>query len=349
MSTSETCAEEHKIRANHYEKQVRYMRETMESQAKSYETFERQVHELTVSYEKISDECRQYKVRNKGLWEIVASLEDKCEEYLVELELLKSSGTFGKDVFVTSRDSIVSNDDTFAPSDEITETSDDGNGWSADRSVSVDCVDQWESDIVSLKMFAEETSRKHDIERCQRINAEHKLERANTENIELRHHVSFLQHRMKSQSNELSPYMETDSPLPRSKSMNSLTVNVDEKDSLNNNKNVEFEVNQCNNINGEENSSIRELFQRYNHNRGENEARRTSDVFNPICAVCRSKSPRSPRRDSVVHGIRRENSGVVVSSPRQENKPSENIVTNYREMFAQIFEKLKISHPDESN
>ena len=325
-------------------------------------------------------------------------MEDKCEEYLVELELLKSSrGGFKDGGGVLSKDASPCGEDVLSPVSRMTEerTTIVGGGV-----VSVVGSGERDSDIISLKLFAEDTNRKHEIERCQRINAEAKLQRACVENKDLRDHIKFLEHRLKSNNNNKKGDDDEDEEfkmaanngdgggksLSRSRSLTSLsntTTTTTTHGCQDNTNNIQYEVDELQSRDHKHLS--RDMHLTFDE---ENKRDTACDVTDGestnqmrLCESCRGlvASPLSPRSKEInIKDFSKDFSGLLRSkkisasggsslgfksatptsatSATSSTSMSPGVATsststtsptvdNYRDMFAEIFEKLKISRP----
>ena len=233
-----------------------------------------------------------------------------------------------------------------------------------------------EGELVPLRLYAEETSRRHEMEKCLRISAEVKLQRACAENDDLRDHIKFLEYRLSrnnennnnNNSNDNSKSKSEDeafngrsgggSSLVRSRSLSSLDTAVI-NGSQNNNCNIQEEFNAA---------SLRD-----DHNNDDNK-----HIINikkkgciRLCDSCKVAVPKdepqkvSAAKSSTIVELlqqqQQQQQQSLTSFSNQESgdrpkeftsslstvsgKPASSTVDNYRDMFAEIFQKLQVSKP----
>jgi len=182
ITSTESCVEEQTLRADYYENQIKTLRESFDAQSQVYESFEIQLEELTRNYRKLQDECCQYKRQNRELWKSIETLEKTCDEYLEEILLVKSKQSFEQNSVSLSStqesDDVVNQDIT----DHLNH-----------KNIEVETND---SDIISLKIFSEETLRKLELEKSQRAALEHRLRKLLVENKDQQSQIHWLEYRL---------------------------------------------------------------------------------------------------------------------------------------------------------
>ena len=210
------------------------------------------------------------------------------------------------------------------------------------------------------------------MEKCLRISAEVKLQRACAENDDLRDHIKFLEYRLSrnnennnnNNSNDNSKSKSEDeafngrsgggSSLVRSRSLSSLDTAVI-NGSQNNNCNIQEEFNAA---------SLRD-----DHNNDDNK-----HIINikkkgciRLCDSCKVAVPKdepqkvSATKSSTIVELLQQQQQSLASCSNQKSgdrlkdmssslstvsgKPASSTVDNYRDMFAEIFQKLQVSKP----
>uniref|UniRef100_A0A7M6DS56 Uncharacterized protein n=1 Tax=Clytia hemisphaerica TaxID=252671 RepID=A0A7M6DS56_9CNID len=93
LEVTEKQFEEQKLRADHYENQVKNLNELLNQQTDVYSSLETQILDLSNKYKQLLDDCGIYKKKNITLWRRVEWLEKECEEYLEEISFLKKEDT----------------------------------------------------------------------------------------------------------------------------------------------------------------------------------------------------------------------------------------------------------------
>lgn len=321
ITATENAVNEQRERADHFEKQVKYLRDTLEIQTKTYDTFEKQMETLTKNYQQISEECRQYRERNKNLWKSVETLESKCEEYLNEIKSLKSKETsyatpIQLHVPVTNNIENIS-------------------------------YEEVNSDIISLRAFSEETSRKLEIERSQRFNLEYKLEQAEEINGDLKTHIIWLQYRLNDGEQNTEKSFSISDKMSKCKSMISLDKMITDGDLKADSEKGYTEISighvpetpnqltsitkQC--IDGKEPTVLVDLLKRLNNNERVHFLKSLSQNGAKEKTQCCQRCGHTTKTTPAV---------TLDAINTMSDRPGKTL-SNYRELFAEIFEKLKIS------
>ena len=290
------------------------MREQFDEQTKSYEIFEKQVEELTKSYRKIREECIQYKRKNKELWKSIESLEQNCDAYLRQINLLKMKQSFecpkcnydlDTKVDLLEQTTNVENEVENEEIEKETETED--------------------SRIICLRAYSEETSRKLELERSQRIIMENRLKKAIQENKDLQSNISWLEHRLtRIEDIEPTSKLEIKNNLLKCQSLYNLS-------SLDSADNIDIESSKHENL------------------------QRTDQLHVPLHISIdeyedkdadRTASPRSQllcqRCGQLKNFSHKDNTQLKGNKFIQKNGEQSTLL-NYRDIFAEIFEKLRTS------
>lgn len=276
---------------------------------------------LTKNYQQISEECRQYRERNKNLWKSVETLESKCEEYLNEIKSLKSKETsyatpIQLHVPVTNNIENIS-------------------------------YEEVNSDIISLRAFSEETSRKLEIERSQRFNLEYKLEQAEEINGDLKTHIIWLQYRLNDGEQNTEKSFSISDKMSKCKSMISLDKMITDGDLKADSEKGYTEISighvpetpnqltsitkQC--IDGKEPTVLVDLLKRLNNNERVHFLKSLSQNGAKEKTQCCQRCGHTTKTTPAV---------TLDAINTMSDRPGKTL-SNYRELFAEIFEKLKIS------
>ena len=273
------------------------------------------MEELTKSYRKIREECIQYKRKNKELWKSIESLEQNCDAYLRQINLLKMKQSF---------ECPKCNYDLDTKVDQLEQTTD-----VLDREVKNEEIEgeteTEDSRIICLRAYSEETSRKLEVERSQRIIMENRLKKAIQENKDLQSNISWLEHRLtRIEDIEPTSKLEIKNNLLKCQSL----YNLSSPDSTDN-----FD---------DENSKHENL-------------QRTDQLHVPLHISIdeyedkdadRTTSPRSQllcqRCGQLKNFSHKDNTQVKANKFKQRNGEQSTLL-NYRDIFAEIFEKLRTS------
>ena len=273
------------------------------------------MEELTKSYRKIREECIQYKRKNKELWKSIESLEQNCDAYLRQINLLKMKQSF---------ECPKCNYDLDTKVDQLEQTTD-----VLDKEVKNEEIEgeteTEDSRIICLRAYSEETSRKLEVERSQRIIMENRLKKAIQENKDLQSNISWLEHRLtRIEDIEPTSKLEIKNNLLKCQSL----YNLSSPDSTDN-----FD---------DENSKHENL-------------QRTDQLHVPLHISIdeyedrdadRTASPRSQllcqRCGQLKNFSHKDNTQVKANKLKQRNGEQSTLL-NYRDIFAEIFEKLRTS------
>ena len=273
------------------------------------------MEELTKSYRKIREECIQYKRKNKELWKSIESLEQNCDAYLRQINLLKMKQSF---------ECPQCNYDLDTKVDQLEQTTD-----VLDKEVKNEEIEgeteTEDSRIICLRAYSEETSRKLEVERSQRIIMENRLKKAIQENKDLQSNISWLEHRLtRIEDIEPTSKLEIKNNLLKCQSL----YNLSSPDSTDN-----FD---------DENSKHENL-------------QRTDQLHVPLHISIdeyedkdadRTTSPRSQllcqRCGQLKNFSHKDNTQVKANKFKQRNGEQSTLL-NYRDIFAEIFEKLRTS------
>ena len=291
------------------------MREQFDQQTKSYEIFEKQVEELTKSYRKIREECIQYKRKNKELWKSIESLEQNCDAYLRQINLLKMKQSFEcpkcnydfdtKEDLLEQTTNVLDKEVEHEEIEEETETED--------------------SRIICLRAYSEETSRKLELERSQRIIMENRLKKAIQENKDLQSNVSWLEHRLtRIEDIEPTSKLEIKNNLLKCHSLYNLS-SLDSIDNIDNENSKHENPQRTDQLQVPLHISIEEYEEK-------DADRITSPRSQLLCQRC----------GQLKNFSHKDNSQLKVNKLKQKNGEQSTLL-NYRDMFAEIFEKLRTS------
>ena len=290
------------------------MREQFDEQTKSYEIFEKQVEELTKSYRKIREECIQYKRKNKELWKSIECLEQNCDAYLRQINLLKMKQSFecpkcnydlDTKVDLLEQTTNVENEVENEEIEKETETED--------------------SRIICLRAYSEETSRKLELERSQRIIMENRLKKAIQENKDLQSNISWLEHRLtRIEDIEPTSKLEIKNNLLKCQSLYNLS-------SLDSVDNIDIESSKHENLQRTDQLHV-PLHISIDEYEDKDADRTTSPRSQLLCQRC----------GQLKNFSHKDNTQLKANKFIQKNGEQSTLL-NYRDIFAEIFEKLRTS------
>ena len=273
------------------------------------------MEELTKSYRKIREECIQYKRKNKELWKSIESLEQNCDAYLRQINLLKMKQSF---------ECPQCNYDLDTKVDQLEQTTD-----VLDKEVKNEEIEgeteTEDSRIICLRAYSEETSRKLEVERSQRIIMENRLKKAIQENKDLQSNISWLEHRLtRIEDIEPTSKLEIKNNLLKCQSLYNLS-SPDSTDNFDDENSKHENLQRTDQLHVPLHISIDEY-------EDKNADRTTSPRSQLLCQRC----------GQLKNFSHKDNTQVKANKFKQRNGEQSTLL-NYRDIFAEIFEKLRTS------
>lgn len=273
------------------------------------------MEELTKSYRKIREECIQYKRKNKELWKSIESLEQNCDAYLRQINLLKMKQSF---------ECPQCNYDLDTKVDQLEQTTD-----VLDKEVKNEEIEgeteTGDSRIICLRAYSEETSRKLEVERSQRIIMENRLKKAIQENKDLQSNISWLEHRLtRIEDIEPTSKLEIKNSLLKCQSLYNLS-SLDSTDNFDDENSKHENLQRTDQLHVPLHISIDEY-------EDKDADRTTSPRSQLLCQRC----------GQLKNFSHKDNTQVKANKFKQRNGEQSTLL-NYRDIFAEIFEKLRTS------
>lgn len=273
------------------------------------------MEELTKSYRKIREECIQYKRKNKELWKSIEGLEQNCDAYLRQINLLKMKQSF---------ECPKCNYDLDTKVDLLEQTTD-----VLDKEVKNEEIEKEteteDSRIICLRAYSEETSRKLEVERSQRIIMENRLKKAIQENKDLQSNISWLEHRLtRIEDIEPTSKLEIKNNLLKCQSLYNLS-SLDSTDNFDDENSKHENLQRTDQLHVPLHISIDE----YEDKDADGTASPRSQLLCQRCGQLKNFS-------------HKDNTQVKANKLKQRNGEQSTLL-NYRDIFAEIFEKLRTS------